>query len=117
MQTPTNMPEPPNVIEAGRVLATLDDWRAVMFMFGFIIIFLLVFTIWREWAMQSERKLMATERGEMRELARSFADSASKVSDSLSDLSTKIAVLGALTARAEASIAQADASASERTNG
>lgn len=88
----------PDVIEAGRVMATLDDWRAIMFVMLFIIVFLLLFTMWREWAMQSERKLM-------RGLATSFAESAGKVADSLADLSTKIAVLSALTARAESYIA------------
>lgn len=109
MQTQTPL-QPPNVVEAGKILATLDDWRAVMFMFAFIIIFLLFFTIWREWAMQSERKLMATERKEMRELASSFASSAGMVANSLADLTTKIAVLAALTARAEVAISTADTS-------
>lgn len=108
----------PDVIEAGKVLANLDDLRAIMFMSAFVIIFLLVFTMWREWAMQSERKLMATERKEMRELAGSFAESAGKVATSLSELTTKIAVLSALTARAEAAISTADTSgSSEKSHG
>lgn len=98
--------QPPDVVEAGRILANLDDLRAIMFMSAFVIIFLLVFTVWREWAMQSERKIMAGERKEMRELAGSFATSASVVATSLAGLSTKIAVLSALTARAEATIAE-----------
>lgn len=112
MQTPS-VPQAPDVIAAGKVLATLDDWRAVMFMFAFIIIFLLIFTIWREWAMQSERKLMAAERKEMRELAGSFAASAGLVANTLGELTTKIAVLSALTARAEAAISTADTSSSK----
>lgn len=106
-QPPTTHALPtPDIVEAGRVLATLDDLRAIMYMAAFVIIFLLIFTVWREWAMQVERKNMTLERAEMRGLAASFADSASKVANSLSELSTKIAVLAALTARAEASIAE-----------
>lgn len=102
--------QPPDVIEAGKVLANLDDLRAIMFMSAFVIIFLLIFTMWREWAMQSERKLMASERKEMRDLASSFAASAGLVANTLGELTTKIAVLSALTARAEAAISTADTS-------
>lgn len=104
----------PDVIEAGRTLATLDDWRAMMFIMLFIVVFLILFTVWREWAMQSERKAMVAERAAMRELAQSFADSAGHVATSLAELSTKIAVLSALTARAETVIAS---QTGEKTNG
>lgn len=98
--TPTTLP--PDVDKAGEVLATLNDWRAMLFFMGVIIVFLLCFIAWREWAMQGERK-------EMRVLAASFAESAGRVANALGELSTKIAVLSALTARAEALIADESA--------
>lgn len=96
----SRLPQPPDVIEAGQVLAELTDWRAMMFVLILVIVFLLFFIIYREW-------VMSRERAAMRDLANSFASSASEVSHSLSDLATKIAVLAALTARAESSIARA----------
>lgn len=108
MQIPQQAPD---VIEAGRVMATLDDWRAIMFIilfvFVFIVVTLLAFIVWRENAMQKERVAL-------RELAKSFSDSAADVAKSLGDLSTKIAVLAALTARAEATI---DKATSEKDHG
>lgn len=101
----SQLPQNPDVIEYGRVLATLNDWRAIIFtivfVFIFIFIFLMALIIWRE-------KAMMVERRENRDLAVSFADSASKVAHSLSELSTKIAVLSALTARAESIITKPD---------
>jgi hypothetical protein len=91
----------PDVIEAGRVLATQPVLWGILFMAAFIIVFLLIFTVWREWAMQSERRLMVAERKEMRALADSFARSARQVANALGDLSTKIAVLSAVASRAE----------------
>lgn len=99
------LPSTPDVIEAGRVLAQLDDLRAIMFMAGFVIVFLLVFTVWREWAMHVERRLMVEERKAIRELAQSFSESAKEVGKALGELGTKIAVLSALTARAESAVA------------
>ncbi len=35
------MIKPPDINESGRVLATLDDWRAITFVLCFVIVFLL----------------------------------------------------------------------------
>jgi hypothetical protein len=91
----------PDVVEAGRVLATLPTLWGILFMAALIIVFLLIFTIWREVAMQSERKLMMQERSEMKQLAKSFADSAMAGAQVMSEVSAKMTVLSLLAAQVE----------------
>lgn len=85
----------PDINEAGRVMAQLNDWRAIVFVLVFIII---AFIIERFW-MQREMRL---ERQQLREVATIFGNSAEKVSEALNSLKTEITVLRAVSSRVEA---------------
>lgn len=47
---------PPSVERTGEVLATLNDWRAMMVVFMFILVTLVGFIIWREMSLAGLRK-------------------------------------------------------------
>lgn len=61
-------PANPDVIEAGRVLATLDDWRAIMFVLIFLLVIDRIASAWqrtldrREGRDSRRESLAATER-------------------------------------------------------
>lgn len=46
----------PSVERTGEVLATLNDWRAMMVVFMFILVTLVGFIIWREMSLSGLRK-------------------------------------------------------------
>ena len=85
----------PDINEAGRTLAQLNDWRAIVFVLVFIIV---VMTIERLWNTREAR----LERKQMRDIANNFAESATKVGDALAGVEREIIVLRALAGRVEA---------------
>ncbi len=57
MSAVTNRPpSAPSVERTGEVLATLNDWRAMMVVFMFILVTLVGFIIWREMSLAGLRK-------------------------------------------------------------
>lgn len=98
----------PDVIEAGRVLATLDDWRAMLFGSMFIIVVLLIERGVAAYSMRQERKEMAAERERAWDTAQKFGTNAELVAHALSTLTTEITVLRALSSRVESSIGEAN---------
>ena len=84
----------PDINEAGRVMAELNDWRAIVFVLVFVITMLLIERLWAQREMRLERR-------EMRDLAKSFSDSATKVADALSTLRLEVGVLRVVAARME----------------
>lgn len=57
MSAVTNRPPvAPSVERTGEVLATLNDWRAMMVVFMFILVTLVGFIIWREMSLAGLRK-------------------------------------------------------------
>lgn len=49
-------PTLPDPVATGSVLATVNDWRAIMVVFMFIIASLLAFVVWREFSLVGLRK-------------------------------------------------------------
>ncbi len=49
-------PQLPSVVQTGEVLATVNDWRAIMIVMMFIIVALICFIIWREFSLGGLRK-------------------------------------------------------------
>lgn len=98
------------VNETGRVLAQLDDWRAITFVLILVIAILLFERFWAY-------RTAAMERREMRDLAGSFAGSASKVADALADLRTEILVLRATASRVESTTGYQNALSTEGKSG
>lgn len=88
------MPTQPDVVEVGKVLATLDDWRAITYVLIFIIVVLIVERAWTGWRQQAERS-------KMWELAARFDASAALVAEALSGVRQEIAVLRAVSSRIE----------------
>lgn len=76
--------------ENGRVLATLDDWRAIVFVLVGVIVLLIIFIVW------------TTAAGSRREerLARAI----DKVGDAMDALTVEIKVLRALASRVESNV-------------
>ena len=85
------------IAENGRVLATLDDWRAILFLAAIVIIFLIVVVVVLLRATRQERKDMSEERGRMWSVADKFGAAADK-------LSTEMQVQAALSARVEGAL-------------
>ncbi len=46
----------PDIAETGRVLATSNDWRAILIVAMFLVVTLVVFIIWREFALSGLKK-------------------------------------------------------------
>jgi uncharacterized membrane protein len=100
------------VIEAGQVMATLNDWRAILFIMLFvliasfgIIIYLITSNRLERAAMVKEREsnaaAMAKERERMSGIADKFVTAADKMGDNLGAVSTELAVLRAVSSRVE----------------
>ena len=76
--------QPPlDINEAGRVMAQLNDWRAITFVLVMVIVLLLVERFWA----QREARL---ERKEMMRLAQEFALNSGKVANALQALRTQV---------------------------
>lgn len=103
-----------DAVESGRVLANLNDWRAMTWVLVVVIAMLLLERVWARIDMRIERKQMHAERQQIRELAKDFADSANKTSDALAGITAQMAVMQALSARAEAYLASVLSKARER---
>lgn len=88
------------VVEVGRVMATLDDWRTMMFI---MVICLFGQTGIIMWLLRS----MSLERRAMWSAAQSFGTNAEKVADALGSLKTEIVVLRATASRVESVAAAA----------
>jgi hypothetical protein len=91
---PSSAPLTVDINEAGRTLATLNDWRAIIF----VLVILLFLQLIERWWSSREARL---ERKENAELARSFAASADKMAEVLSSVRAEMMVLRALTSRVE----------------
>jgi len=85
--------------ENGRVLATLDDWRAIVFVLVGVIVVLVLKDVWDRAHMRRERKDMSDERQRMWTLAQSFGEASGK-------LAAQMDVMSALAARVEMVIGQ-----------
>jgi hypothetical protein len=83
-----------DINETGRTLATLNDWRAIIF----VLVVLLFFQLVERWWSSRDARL---ERKEMAALARSFAESANQVAGGLNAVQAELLVLRALTSRVE----------------
>lgn len=86
-----------DINESGRVLATLDDWRAIIF----VLLIIIVLQMIERWgAARSIRQ----ERAEIAELVKSLGPSTDKVAEALFALKTEMVVLRALTSRVESNL-------------
>lgn len=93
VQTPTKTY--PDVVEAGRVIGTLDPTDTALFVLVFIIFVMVIERGIAGWQMSLERKAM-------RELARQFGDSSDKVADALYALKTEFTAARMVASRMEA---------------
>ena len=87
--------------ENGRVLATLDDWRAIGFLGAFVIIFLglIIWLLLR--ANRLERKEIADERARMWTVAEKTSEAANK-------LTSQVLVSQVLSARIESALGRVE---------
>lgn len=69
--------------ENGRVLATLDDWRAILFVFVVVLLIMVAVVITLLRANRAERRDMAAERERMWGVADKFGDAAGKLTSEL----------------------------------
>jgi hypothetical protein len=84
----------PDVIKAGEVLATLNDWRAITFLLVFVIVCFIVERGLSSRAMQKERERMW-------QVSEKFGDAAERLGEQLNDVVTELQVQRALNARLE----------------
>lgn len=94
MAAPGNPASSADVLEAGRVLATLDDWRAITFIMLFLIVALMTERLWAAWLMRRERE-------KMWDVAQTMGANAEKIAEAMNGLRTEIVVLRAVSARIE----------------
>lgn len=78
--------------EVGRVMAQLNDWRAITFVLVVVIVVLLFERYWSQREMRLERKAMM-------EIATQFATSAGAVAEALNSVRQEVAALRLVTAR------------------
>jgi hypothetical protein len=83
-----------DVAEYGRVLATLDDWRAIAFVLVIIIFFSFVERLWASYRFSRERE-------KMWDIAQTMGTNAEKITDALSKLVIEIQVLRGVSSRIE----------------
>lgn len=84
----------PDVIKAGEVLATLNDWRAIVFVMMFLIAFMLVERAFASFQMRKEREQMWL-------VADKFGQAAEQMVGTVGELKTELAVLRAVSSRVE----------------
>lgn len=115
------MQNAPDVVAAGRVLATLDDWRALMYimvitlvLFAALIISLVRALLRRSGEMQEERKAMAAERERMWGVSEKFGDAADKLGGETNKVVTELQVQRALSSRFESLVSRMEARLSQR---
>lgn len=87
-------PQHPDVIKAGEVLATLNDWRAIVFVMMFLIAFMLIERAFASFQMRKERERMWL-------VADKFGQAAESMVGTVNELKTELAVLRAVSARVE----------------
>lgn len=102
----------PDIHKAGETLATLNDWRAIVFILAFAFVVLIAERFVAAWGMRQERKElraerealqkeMSLEREKMWKVADKFGDAADKVGEGLDKVAIQLEVLRALAARVE----------------
>lgn len=87
-----------DINEAGRVLAQLDDWRAITFVLVLVIVVLLLERYFTQRDMRLERKAMM-------DVANQFATNSGKVAEAMSALRQELMSLRLTTARVESTTA------------
>jgi hypothetical protein len=102
------MMQTPDVVDAGRVLATLNDWRALLYVmvvtqatFIGLVIALVRALLKRSADMAKEREEMSQERGRMWAVSEKFGDAADKLGRETNRVVTELEVQRALNARLE----------------
>lgn len=78
-----------SINESGRVLADLNDWRAIVFVLVLIIFLMIMERFWLQREMRLERK-------EQREISTVFGNSADKVADAISAMREELGILRAV---------------------
>lgn len=107
----------PDVIEVGRVLATLDDWRAIAFVLVVLVIASFVERTWYGASIRRERNDMAAERERMWKVSEKFGAAADKNSDATNKIVTELEVARALNARIEGAVERLEERVSELGRG
>lgn len=103
------------VIRAGEVMATLNDWRAILFIMLFVMISLIGIIFYlvtsnrlERKAMVDERKVIAEQAAEERRridiVADKFTAAAAKLGENFGRVSEELAVLRAVTSRVESNV-------------
>lgn len=117
MQTPSPSISPEQaqrigdaLAENGRVLATLDDWRAILFVSVLLIVALISTVVLLLRANRLERRDMAAERERMWAVADKFGQAASQ-------LTGELQVQQALNARVESALGRCEELWSDRPHG
>ncbi len=91
----------PSVVETGQVLATVNDWRAIvifaMFLFASVLIIMVAIIVALLRSTKSERKEMSDERGRMWGVAKTMGTAAD-------NLAVEMRVQAALLARVEGAL-------------
>jgi hypothetical protein len=106
MSTPVITPEQQSraidaIAENGRVLATLDDWRAIAFVLVIVMLVLVAIIVVLLRATRQERKDMSEERSRMWAVADKFGAAADK-------LTVELQVQAALSARVESALGRCE---------
>lgn len=87
-----------DVIEVGRVMAQLNDWRAITFVLVVVIVVLLMDRFLQQREMRLERKAMM-------DMANTFASNSGKVAGAMEALRGEVLALRLTTARMESTAA------------
>lgn len=89
------------IAENGRVLATLDDWRAIAFVLVIVLLIMVFIIVALLRATRQERKDMSEERGRMWAVADKFGAAADR-------LAVEMQVQAALSARVEGALGRCE---------
>lgn len=87
--------------EVGRVMATLDDWRTIVYAMLVIFAIMVLERAAAAWGMRNERRDMRAEREKMWEVADKFGEAAKEYTSATDKVVVELQVLRALAARVE----------------
>lgn len=97
MSDPTQV----DVVQVGKVMATLDDVRLIIYVLIVVIVVLIMERVWTAAGVRAERRDMRAEREKMWEVADKFGSAAEKVGEQTDKLVVELQVLRALSSRVE----------------
>lgn len=97
-----------SLAEQGRVLATLDDWRAITFVLIIVIVILSLERFFAARGMRAERVEMSKERQTMWAVSDKFGTASEKLGEASAKVGAELQVTANLNARVESALGRVE---------